>query len=290
MTSPPCEEKAWELPPEPSRFRLAVEDSPIAMGLTDPDGRLREVNRAMERFCGRDREELLRSDWQSLTYPDDLAASLATHRRLLEGEIAHYRFTKRYRHGDGSVIWGDLTVSAVHTADGRVRGALLQVVDATGMVHRQEELDRERERFRQVAELGSDLGHEQLPCLGLVHHRDHGLLQGIGADELAGLGRSTTTRAWGATASRCSAAARPEPSGSSRSRISRPGRWRSMAARPSPRVPAISRISRSQELRSSPPTSWANISWSSTITQRLGMGRSRGGQRPARMQMSHRVR
>jgi len=55
MTSPPCEEKAWELPPEPSLFRLAVEDSPIAMGLTDPDGRLREVNRAMERFCGRDR-------------------------------------------------------------------------------------------------------------------------------------------------------------------------------------------------------------------------------------------
>jgi PAS domain S-box-containing protein len=157
MTSPPCEEKAWELPPEPSLFRLAVEHSPIAMGLTDPDGRLREVNRAMERFSGRDREELLRLDWQSLTHPDDLAASLATHRRLLEGEIAQYRLTKRYRHGDGSVIWGDLTVSAVRTADGRVRGALFQVVDATGMVRRQEELDRERERFRQVAELGSDL-------------------------------------------------------------------------------------------------------------------------------------
>lgn len=153
----PGEKEEWEVPPDPALFRLAVEDSPIAMGLTDPDGRFREVNQAMERFCGRDREALLHSEWQSLTHPDDLAKSLATHRSLLQGECAHYRLTKRYRHADGSVIWGDLTVSAVRGADGNLRGALFQIVDATAMVRRQEELDRERERFRLVAELGSDL-------------------------------------------------------------------------------------------------------------------------------------
>ncbi len=142
---------------ESSLFRRAVEHSPIAMGLTDPDGCFREVNRAMESFCGRDREELLRSDWQRLTHPDDLAAGLARHRRLLEGDCHHYRVTKRYLHADGSVIWADLTVSALRTADGHLRGAFFQIVDATRMVLRQEELDRERERARQVAELASDV-------------------------------------------------------------------------------------------------------------------------------------
>lgn len=140
-----------------SLFRQAVEHSPIGMGLTDPDGCFREVNRAMEGFFGRDREELLRSDWQRLTHPDDLAAGLARHRRLLEGTCHHYQVTKRYRHADGSVIWADLTVSALRTADGHLRGALFQIVDATGKVRHREELDRERERARQVAELASDL-------------------------------------------------------------------------------------------------------------------------------------
>jgi PAS domain S-box-containing protein len=154
---PPGEKKAGEISPEPSLFRLAVEHSPIAMGLADPDGRFREVNRAMEHFCGRDREALLRYDWQSLTHPDDLAPSLAVHRRLLEGDIDHYRLTKRYHHADGSILWGEITVSAVRAAGGHLRGVLFQIVDATEMVRRQEELNRERERLRLVAELGSDL-------------------------------------------------------------------------------------------------------------------------------------
>ena len=175
MSSPPGEKRASEVLPELSLFRLAVEHSPIAMGLTDPDGRLREVNRSMENFCGRDRETLLHSDWQSLTHPDDLAANLATHRRLLEGECAHYRLTKRYCHADGRVIWGDLTVSAVRGADGRLRGALFQIVDATELVRHQEELDLERERFRLVAELGSDLIvmlDTELRCVWMSADRD----------------------------------------------------------------------------------------------------------------------
>ncbi|KEF43403.1 MAG: hypothetical protein ER33_01275 [Cyanobium sp. CACIAM 14] len=127
------------------------------MGLTDPDGRFREVNGAMETFCGLDREELLRRDWQSITHPEDLVPSLVSYRRLLEGKCAQYRLTKRYRHADGSVIWGDITVSAVRTAEDRLLGALFQIVDATGLVRRQEELNRECERFRLAAELASDM-------------------------------------------------------------------------------------------------------------------------------------
>ncbi|MCS5700042.1 PAS domain S-box protein [Cyanobium sp. FGCU-52] len=138
-------------------FQLAAEHSPIAMGLATPGGRLRELNGALERFTGRTREDLLARDWQSLTHPDDLTLSLQTHRRLLAGECDHYRLTKRYLHADGSVIWGDLTVSAVKDPEGRLWGTIFQLVDATEIVQTRRQLESGHERFRQLAELGSDL-------------------------------------------------------------------------------------------------------------------------------------
>lgn len=99
----------------------------------------------------------MNSDWQSLTHPDDLALSLKTHSRLLEGACDHYRLTKRYRHADGSVIWGDLTVSSVKDPEGQLWGALFQLVDATERVRARQELANERERLRLLVELGSDL-------------------------------------------------------------------------------------------------------------------------------------
>jgi PAS domain S-box-containing protein len=144
-------------PDEHTLFHLAAEHSPIAMGLTDPEGRYLVVNDALVNLLGRDREQLLITSWQSLTHPDDLATSLATHQRLLEGQCDHYRLTKRYFHVDGRVVWGDLTVSAVRETGGPIRAALFQVVDITAMVHSRQQLADERERFRLLAEFGCDL-------------------------------------------------------------------------------------------------------------------------------------
>jgi PAS domain S-box-containing protein len=144
-------------PDQNSLFLLAVEHSPIAMGLADPDGRFRVVNDALAKLLGRDRSELLRTTWQSITHPDDLAATLATHRQLLEGQCDHYRLTSRVRHVDGRVVWIDLTVSAVQEPDGPPIAALFQVVDITGMVQSRQQTADERERFRLLAELGCDL-------------------------------------------------------------------------------------------------------------------------------------
>jgi PAS domain S-box-containing protein len=66
-----------------------------------------------------------------VTHPDDLEADLALAGRLLAGEIPSYRIEKRYRHRDGSIVWGDLAASLVRGAGGEPRYAVGVLVDIT---------------------------------------------------------------------------------------------------------------------------------------------------------------
>ena len=116
------------------RLRLAMDRSAVAMNLNGPDGRFLRVNDAMVRLFGRSRAELLACTWQELTHPEDLAADEALGAELVAGVRDSYRMTKRYLRPDGSVIWGDLTVSCVRAPDGSVEYAIAQIVDVTDQV------------------------------------------------------------------------------------------------------------------------------------------------------------
>ena len=48
--------------------------------------------------------ELLATDFQTITHPDDLAADLDNLRDLLDGRIESYHMEKRYFRRDGEVI------------------------------------------------------------------------------------------------------------------------------------------------------------------------------------------
>ena len=116
------------------RFRLAMDRSAVAMNLTGPDGRFLRVNEAMVRLLGRSEADLLACTWQELTHPDDLAVDEVLSRELVAGTRDHYRMTKRYLRPDGSVVWGDLTVSCVRSDHGGYEYAIAQIVDVTDQV------------------------------------------------------------------------------------------------------------------------------------------------------------
>lgn len=77
--------------------------------------------RVNPKFCeivGYSESELLRTNFQSITYSEDLAADLSLLERLLNREIETYSLEKRYVRKDQSLIWVNLTVSSVLSSQG----------------------------------------------------------------------------------------------------------------------------------------------------------------------------
>ena len=111
------------------RFQSAFEDAGVGMALVDLTGRWLQVNSALCDFLGYDSTELLQSNFQTLTHPEDLSSSLSSLQSLLKGKIKIHEAEKRYRHKQGHLVWGLLTVSPVCNADGKPAYFFTQVQD-----------------------------------------------------------------------------------------------------------------------------------------------------------------
>jgi diguanylate cyclase (GGDEF)-like protein/PAS domain S-box-containing protein len=125
---------------ESARFQHAFEGGVTGMALVAPDGKYLSVNRALCEMLGYTQEELLACDFQSLTHPDDLAASAEQHRVLLTGGGESFAVEKRYLHRHGQEVWVQLGVTAVRDADGSVSYFINQTHDVTARRRFEEEL------------------------------------------------------------------------------------------------------------------------------------------------------
>ena len=80
-------------------FNLA----PVGMALVDLDGTWRDLNKALCRLLGASRDELLATDLEALTHPDEQRAGL-TLARCLTSTGSSFTLTTRYRHVDGRYL------------------------------------------------------------------------------------------------------------------------------------------------------------------------------------------
>jgi len=129
------------------RFRNAFITAPHGMALVGTDGRWLRVNRALCDILGYDEAELLQTDSQSLTFPEDLDREQQYVRQILAGEMPIYlQMEKRYRRKDGAVVEVLQSASLVRDASGNPQHFVLQIVDITER-NRAEQLVREREAF-----------------------------------------------------------------------------------------------------------------------------------------------
>ena len=101
------------------RFSGAFDMAPIGMALVSLQGKWLEVNNHLCKLLGYPREELLSTDFQTITHPEDLQADLQYVQALLSGKLNHYRMEKRYFHKSGEIIWGMLSVSLVRDSQQR---------------------------------------------------------------------------------------------------------------------------------------------------------------------------
>jgi diguanylate cyclase (GGDEF)-like protein/PAS domain S-box-containing protein len=111
-------------------FRNAF-DHAAGMALISAEGQWRRVNGSLCQILGYSEQELLATNFQEVTYPDDLGDDLVHIYQLLEGKRRIDQREKRYLHKLGHPIWVLQSASVARNAGGEPLHLILQIQDIT---------------------------------------------------------------------------------------------------------------------------------------------------------------
>jgi len=136
------------LPESEEMFRSAFETAAHGMNLTAPDGRLLAVNTALCEMLGYSEEELLATDIQGTTHPEDIDRDLANLQELLAGESRSYQLEKQYVHKQGHPIEVSLSVSLIRDSKGEPLYSVSHVQDITERKRAEQELTEKEAQLR----------------------------------------------------------------------------------------------------------------------------------------------
>lgn len=131
-----------------ARMRETFENAPIGMLVCSPDGaRILDVNRALCRFLGLAREEVLRRNLADISHPEDLPATFDGLRRVRLDGASSFSVETRYIRADGSRIWGLSTGSALFDERGEPRQLIIQIQDIQRRKQAEDVLQETKDRL-----------------------------------------------------------------------------------------------------------------------------------------------
>lgn len=124
------------------RFRTTFAHASVGMAMATPEGRFLEVNRAFCDITGYTEAELLATDFQSITHPEDLPDNLRSVQLMLAGEIPAFLIEKRYVRKDGGIVWVQDSAALGRDRAGRPENFVTLVQDVTLRKQAEEALQR----------------------------------------------------------------------------------------------------------------------------------------------------
>jgi PAS domain S-box-containing protein len=98
-------------------FRVAFEQSGMAMALVGLDGEWLQFNDRLLKTVGYRRDELVRTSFRELTHPDDRKFADTQRRRLEKGEIDSWSTDVRLMQRNGGFVWMHVTVALCKKGD-----------------------------------------------------------------------------------------------------------------------------------------------------------------------------
>jgi diguanylate cyclase (GGDEF)-like protein/PAS domain S-box-containing protein len=135
--SPFASRQAWAAQPivnqmkSEERFRSAFDYAAIGMALVSVKGRWLQVNHSLCQLLGYTERELLATDFQAITHPEDRDNALAYVRQLLEGAMPAHQMEKRYLHKQGHTVWVLWSASLAHDEQRGSAHLIFQIQDIT---------------------------------------------------------------------------------------------------------------------------------------------------------------
>jgi PAS domain S-box-containing protein len=182
-----------------ARLSAIFENAPIGIAMAGPNRRLTLANRMLGAFLGYAPQDLIGMRFDEFSHPEDLAAEFALFEEMVAGKRDAYRFPKRYRKADGSIVWGDLRVVLLPGASGGRPMSLGMVEDITefqATTERRRELEAVLLRYTKHLEALVDLASKALSSdeevLALLRLGCSGL--GMDAGEIDAILADTTYR------------------------------------------------------------------------------------------------
>ena len=101
------------------RYRASFDQAAVGILHTSLQGRILKCNESFARIVGYTPEELVGSNFQAITPPEDRNSGQSAAVNMLSGEQSSVSFEKRYLRKDGSLTWVMLTISIQHDDKGQ---------------------------------------------------------------------------------------------------------------------------------------------------------------------------
>ena len=152
-----------------ARFRRGFDDSQVPMALVTLDGHAMEVNDALCRLLGREREAIEGRKVGMLVYAEDLRINRAAFTRIVRSDAAFERFDSRLVRSDGELILASVTASVVRDQDGEPQYFFVQTQDVTIERRAMDELRRRGLQQQAIARLGQLALSERDPVAFMQH-------------------------------------------------------------------------------------------------------------------------
>jgi len=140
------------------RFRTIFEGAPLGIALIDSQtGVIQNANSKYLEIIGRRLEEMNNVDWMSITHPDDLEMSKTYMKALNENHLKGFKHSKRYVRPDGSIVWGDKSISIIESENKLHPVYLCMVADITARKKTEDALKASENELRSMFACMDDL-------------------------------------------------------------------------------------------------------------------------------------
>jgi two-component system CheB/CheR fusion protein len=131
------------------RFRKLFVQAPLGIALIDSlTGQIDEVNPMFATIAGRAAEELARTDWMSITHPDDVQKDLDNMALMNAGKTAGFSMEQRYLRPDATVVWIHMTIARMKGEDAAHPRHFCMIEDITETRRAREALRKANEQLR----------------------------------------------------------------------------------------------------------------------------------------------